>query len=131
MELGYISSNEMKKLLAPLYSSIPFLVEYISSETEEKEIDSMQARKCCDFKRMLLESLKDGDGVGIPVPIGYDDIQVLIHDPYFISTLIVLLSHRTLKVGLYYNHLLWTKFTAPQDFSQPDTMWQMSLNIWM
>jgi hypothetical protein len=67
----------MKKLLAPLYSAIPFLIEYISSESEEKEIDSMQARKCCDFKRMILESVKDGDGIGIPVPIGYDDIQVL------------------------------------------------------
>ena len=67
----------MKKLLSPLYSSIPFLVEYISSEAEESEIDSMQARKCCDFKRMILESVKDGDGIGIPVPIGYDDIQVL------------------------------------------------------
>lgn len=66
----------MKKLLSPMCSSIPNLIEYISSESEESEIDSMQARKCCDFKRMMLESVKEGEGVGIPVPIGYDDIQV-------------------------------------------------------
>ena len=66
----------MKRLLSPLYNAVPCLVEYLSSEAEEKEIDSAQARKCCDFKRMMLESVKEGEGVGIPVPIGYDDIQV-------------------------------------------------------
>ncbi len=71
-------SHEMKKLLSPLYSFIPCLVEYLSSEAEEREIDSSQARKCCDFKRMVLESVKEGGGVGVPVPIGYDDVQVWI-----------------------------------------------------
>ncbi len=66
----------MKKLLGPIYSFIPGLVEYLSSSDEEKEIDSSQARKCCDFKRMMLENVREGEGVGIPVPIGYDDVQV-------------------------------------------------------
>ena len=65
----------MKALLSPLFSCIPFLIEYLSSPAEEAEIDLIQARKCCDFKRMMLESVMDGEGVGIPVPIGYDDIQ--------------------------------------------------------
>lgn len=65
----------MKKLLSPMYSFIPNLVEYLSTEEDEREIDSMQARKCCDFKRMMLESVREGGGVGIPVPIGYDDVQ--------------------------------------------------------
>ena len=65
----------MKKLLSPLFQTIPFLVEYLSSSDEENEIDLIQSRKCCDFKRMMLESVKQGGGVGIPVPIGYDDIQ--------------------------------------------------------
>lgn len=66
----------MKVLLSPLMETVPFLVEYLSTAEEEVEIDLIQARKCCDFKRMMLESVKDGDGVGIPIPIGYDDIQV-------------------------------------------------------
>lgn len=66
----------MKALLSPLMGTVPFLVEYLSTAEEEVEIDLIQARKCCDFKRMMLESVKDGDGVGIPIPIGYDDIQV-------------------------------------------------------
>ena len=65
----------MKKLLSPLFQTIPFLIEYLSSSDEENEIDLIQSRKCCDFKRMMLESVKQGGGVGIPVPIGYDDIQ--------------------------------------------------------
>lgn len=56
--------------------AVPFLIEYLSTAEEEVEIDLLQARKCADFKRMMLESVCDGDGVGIPIPIGYDDIQV-------------------------------------------------------
>jgi len=66
----------MKALLSPLMDSVPFLIEYLSTAEEEVEIDLLQARKCADFKRMMLESVCDGEGVGIPIPIGYDDIQV-------------------------------------------------------
>jgi hypothetical protein len=66
----------MKEALTPLFQVVPHLVEYISTSEEEDEMDLLQARKCCDFKRMMLESVKQGGGVGIPIPIGYDDIQV-------------------------------------------------------
>jgi hypothetical protein len=64
------------------------LIEYVSSLEEEDDIDLMQARKCCDFKRMLLDSLNDGDGVGIPIPLGYEDVQVLI-----VKTILLLYWH--------------------------------------
>eukprot|EP01032_Pedospumella_encystans_P011063 gene11063-12896_t len=73
--LSVIWSHEMKALLSPLMDSVPFLIEYLSTAEEEVEIDLLQARKCADFKRMMLESVCDGEGVGIPIPIGYDDIQ--------------------------------------------------------
>ena len=66
----------MKKLLSPLFHMVPFLIEYLATPEEGNEIDLLQARKCADFKRMMLESVKQGGGVGIPIPIGYDDIQV-------------------------------------------------------
>ena len=61
--------------LSPLLINIPCLIEYISTVEEEVDIDLQQARKCCDFKRMILSSIRTGDGVGLPVPIGYDDIM--------------------------------------------------------
>jgi hypothetical protein len=66
----------MKKALQPWISRIPFLVEYTYTEEEENDIDKFQARKCSNFKRMILEALTEGDGVGIPVPSAYDDIMV-------------------------------------------------------
>ena len=71
--------HQMKELLSPLFETIPFLVEYLSTVVEEAEIDLLQARKCCDFKRMMLAAVEEGGGVGVPVPIGYDDIQVLFY----------------------------------------------------
>jgi hypothetical protein len=66
----------MKGRIAKFISAVPFLVEYMPTETESNEIDLFQDRKVIDFKRMILENVKDGDRVGIPVPIGYDDIMV-------------------------------------------------------
>lgn len=66
----------MKGKIANLISAVPFLVEYMPTETESDEIDLFQDRKVTDFKRMILENVKDGDRVGIPVPIAYDDIMV-------------------------------------------------------
>jgi hypothetical protein len=67
-------SHEMKRLLSPAFSHIPMLVEYLSTTEEESEIDLYQARKCTDFKRMILSNLEVGDGVGVPVPLGYSDV---------------------------------------------------------
>lgn len=66
----------MKKLILPAVSFIPRLVEYTYSTDEESDIDKFQMRKCINFKKMILEALKPGDGVGVPVPVAYDDILV-------------------------------------------------------
>ncbi|KAJ1439402.1 hypothetical protein B484DRAFT_177008 [Ochromonadaceae sp. CCMP2298] len=71
--LSVVWTHEMKRLL-PLFAHIPGLIEYLSHPSEEAEIDLIQARKCCDFKRLMLGAVASGGGVGIPVPIGYDDI---------------------------------------------------------
>lgn len=65
----------MKKILQPYISLIPFLVEYTYTEEEENDIDKFQLRKCSNFKRMVLEALADGDGVGMHVPSAYEDIM--------------------------------------------------------
>lgn len=39
-------------------------------------MDAFEARKCEDFKRMMLESVPEGGVVGLPVPLGYDDVLV-------------------------------------------------------
>jgi hypothetical protein len=39
-------------------------------------MDLFQTRKCEDFKRMILENIPDGGVVGLPVPLGYDDVLV-------------------------------------------------------
>jgi len=73
--LHYYDSHEAKKILSPLLINIPCLIEYLSTIEEEEEIDSQQARKCCDFKRMMLSSISSDAGVGLSIPIGYDDIM--------------------------------------------------------
>ncbi len=70
----------MKKLINPLTSCIPRLVEYTYSSDEESDIDKFQMRKCINFKKMILEALKPGDGVGVPVPVAYDDILVNVFE---------------------------------------------------
>lgn len=59
-----------------MFRHAPLLVEYLSSEAEEAEIDLVQARKCCDFKRMIIEEVPDQSIIGIPIPIGYESAQV-------------------------------------------------------
>ena len=109
----------MKELLSPLFDAVPFLVEYISSAAEEAEIDLAQARKCCDFKRMMLESVKEGEGVGIPIPIAYDDIQVSVnkhtmcHLSGSVLSVYVAVMSRTWRAGLCCRPSRWTKCTAP------------------
>jgi hypothetical protein len=42
----------------------------------DEKVDQFEARKCDDFKRMMLESVPEGGVVGLPVPLGYDDVLV-------------------------------------------------------
>jgi hypothetical protein len=37
-------------------------------------MDLLQQRKCIDFKRMMLEACPRGAGIGINIPIGYDEV---------------------------------------------------------
>lgn len=60
-----IFSHEAKKILSPILYNVPFLIEYLTTKEEEDDIDLLQAKKCCDFKRMMLESLQDGEGLGM------------------------------------------------------------------
>ena len=68
----------MKNLLSPLFYNIPNLIEYISSAQDETDIDLLQARKCCEFKRMILQTVKRNDSIGMTIPIGYEDTQVIL-----------------------------------------------------
>jgi hypothetical protein len=56
----------------------PFLVEYgthmESDEDLEENIDVFEARKCAQFKRMILEAVDEGGMIGLAVPLGYDEL---------------------------------------------------------
>ena len=71
----YLHANYILPVSLPLFNLLPPpCVNTDYSSQEESEIDLYQARKCTDFKRMILNSLEVGDGVGVPVPLGYSDI---------------------------------------------------------
>lgn len=72
--VSILYSESMKKLILPLVSVIPRLIEYTYTAEEEADIDKFQFRKCLNFKKMILEAVQTGDGIGIPVPVAYDDI---------------------------------------------------------
>lgn len=84
--VSILYSETMKKLILPLVSVIPRLVEYTYSAEEEADIDKFQLRKCVNFKKMMLEAVNAGEGIGIPVPVAYDDILV----SYLISLTVTL-----------------------------------------
>lgn len=65
----------MKDLISPFISRVPHVIEYCYSQDEESDIDKFQQRKCEHFKRMILEGLNPDDGIGLSVPVGYDDIM--------------------------------------------------------
>jgi hypothetical protein len=71
--ISVILTHEMKNIIGHYLDSYPMVIEYISTVDEENDVDLLQNRKCCDFKRMILESMKSGSGIGIPIPIGYDN----------------------------------------------------------
>lgn len=74
--ISVIYTHEMKKIILPWLENLgsTIFVEYLSSVEEEASIDTLQNRKCIDFKRMMLEAVPSGRGVGIPIPLGYDDV---------------------------------------------------------
>ncbi len=74
--VAVIYSEAMKKLVFPNLINVANLIEYTYSADELIDIDKFQMRKSINFKRMILELLSPGDGVGIAVPAGYDDIMV-------------------------------------------------------
>lgn len=73
-----IASEPMKKVLSQYLAVIPKVVVYGYSQEECEDIDKFQYRKCFNFKKMILEALEPEDGIGLCVPVGYDDILVLI-----------------------------------------------------
>jgi hypothetical protein len=72
--VSIVYTREAKNILKPWVEACPMLVEYLPLEEEEGDIDLLQARKCVNFKRMILEALPAGTGVGIPIPLGYDGV---------------------------------------------------------
>jgi hypothetical protein len=42
----------------------------------ELQIDLQQARKCVDFKRMILEAVSSGSTIGMSIPMGYETVLV-------------------------------------------------------
>lgn len=67
-------TKEARDAIGEILLSYPFVIEYTLSSEEEDDIDLFQERKCIDFKRMMTESVDKGGVVGIPVPLGYDDV---------------------------------------------------------
>lgn len=74
--VSIITSDPMKKVLSPYLAAIPKVVIYGYSQEECEDIDKFQYRKCFNFKKMVLEALEPEDGIGLCVPVGYDDILV-------------------------------------------------------
>lgn len=72
--VSIVCTREAKEILTSWLEACPMLIEYLPLEEEEGDIDALQARKCVNFKRMILESLPAGAGVGIPIPLGYDGV---------------------------------------------------------
>lgn len=77
--VSVIYTREMRKVLLPWFENLAtaassVLVEYLSSAEDEASVDALQSRKCIDFKRMMLQQVPQGRGVGIPIPLGYDDV---------------------------------------------------------
>ena len=75
----------------------------------------IQRRKIVDFKRMITSTLPEGGAIGVSVPIGYDDVQVVTLTSYM-NIYHALHVDRRLKVGRCCKHLLLMIYTAQLDF---------------
>ena len=69
-------SHEAKGVIGSLLSHYPYLIEYCSTREEEESVDLFQQRKCEATKTMILESVPSAGVVGVPIPLGYDDVMV-------------------------------------------------------
>jgi hypothetical protein len=54
----------------------PFPISHSLTLCFLPQTDEFQARKCSDFKRMMVQSVPPGAVVGVPVPLGYDSVLV-------------------------------------------------------
>ena len=74
--ISFLYTRDMKKALLPWLDNLggSLLVEYLSSAEQESNVDLLQDWKCVNFKRMMMEAVPAGRGVGIPLPLGYDGI---------------------------------------------------------
>ena len=74
-KLSIFYGAQAKKRFGPLLlSAYPSCYEYTTTPLEEEDVDAFQMKKCESFKKMVLSNLPVGCKVGIPVPIGYDDV---------------------------------------------------------
>jgi hypothetical protein len=58
----------------PALSGLSLVFEWTTSP--EDDADIIQRKKAEAFKAMCLGCLLDGSIIGVPVPIGYDDVVV-------------------------------------------------------
>jgi len=74
-ELSVFWGGEAReKFSKALHFACPSIREYSTSTSEDNDIDLFQLRKCESFKAIVLSALPQGSKIGIPVPIGYDDV---------------------------------------------------------
>ena len=74
-KLSIFYGIEAKKQFGSLLlSAYPSCHEYTTTPLEDEDVDAFQLKKCESFKKMVLSCLPAGSKVGIPVPIGYDDV---------------------------------------------------------
>jgi len=73
--VSVVYTRDMKEQLKPWFAACPLLIEYIPTVVEEGDVDSLQERKCVDFKRMMLEAVPEGASIGIPIPLGYEGVM--------------------------------------------------------
>jgi hypothetical protein len=72
--VSVIVTVEAKLALAPFLPVFPLVVVYSSADDRTEEVDEFQARKAGTFKKLMLQSVAQGEVVGMPVPLGYDSV---------------------------------------------------------
>lgn len=135
--VSLLCTQAMRKVLRPWLDSLggSLLLEYLPSAEQEGTVDLLQDWKCANFKRMMLESVPAGRGVGIPVPLGYDDIadvegwplmQAFALDSVFHPTGFFTSRYRATDVTEYLQ-VLYRTVDAPCVHLAVETMLQSSL----
>ena len=83
-----VFSREAKGVIGSLLCHYPYLIEYCPSKEEEDNVDLFQQRKCEATKTMILESVPKAGVVGVPIPLGYDDVMVVIESFHLLTLLL-------------------------------------------